>query len=115
MNKLLQLGINLHCFDFLSEVMVIAQAKNNTARHVSGQEVAVAFKELAIKQFGGLARVVLLQWGLNSTIDIGNLIYKLIDAKVYSKEPDDSLDDFIDVYDFDEVFSLNTYMKTFSV
>jgi uncharacterized repeat protein (TIGR04138 family) len=61
-------------------------------------------RELALEQFGLLARVVLRQWGIESTDDVGRMVFELIERGEMRKTPRDRLSDFFDVYDFDEVF-----------
>lgn len=74
-------------------------------RHVSGQELAWALRDLALDRWGMLARMVLRRWGIRRTIDFGNMVYLMIDAGFMRKTDEDSLEDFRDVYDFDEAFS----------
>jgi uncharacterized repeat protein (TIGR04138 family) len=76
-------------------------------RHISGQELAEGARELAIDQFGPMARTVLEHWGIHSTTDIGEIVYALIDCRVLIKQDADSLDDFRDVFSFDDAFNRN--------
>jgi uncharacterized repeat protein (TIGR04138 family) len=73
-------------------------------RHITGQELALGCRDLAIQQFGPLARTVLEHWGIHSTEDMGEIVYALIDCRVLTKQDSDSLDDFRDVFDFDDAF-----------
>jgi uncharacterized repeat protein (TIGR04138 family) len=43
-------------------------------------------------------------WGIHSCEDIGNMVFNLIGAGIFGKTEEDSIDDFKNVYDFDEVF-----------
>ncbi len=72
------------------------------AHHVSGPEVLHGARDLALREFGLLARTVLRRWGINRTDDFGEIIFNLIDAGLMSKTPDDSRRDFHAVYDLDE-------------
>jgi uncharacterized repeat protein (TIGR04138 family) len=74
-------------------------------RHVTGQEFSKGLLFYAHKQFGALARSVLRHWGINSTDDLGNIVYHLISIRVMSKQPEDSIDDFSSVVDLDEFFN----------
>ncbi|MFP4139396.1 MAG: Minf_1886 family protein [Planctomycetota bacterium] len=74
-------------------------------RHVTGQELAWALRDVAIDRWGMLARTVLRRWGIRRTIDFGNMVYLMIEAGFMRKTDEDSLEDFRDVYDFDEAFS----------
>ena len=74
------------------------------AKHVSGQDLCLALRDLAVEQWGQLAQTVLAKWNIHETIDFGHMVYLLIEAGYMKKTADDSLDDFRDVYDFTEAF-----------
>lgn len=89
-------------FVFQSLDYLLSKIKNH--RHVSGVELSLAVKEFAQRCFGLMARTVLEQWGIKCTDDIGHIVYLLIDHGWMKRTDDDSLEDFFDVYDFDEAF-----------
>ncbi len=72
--------------------------------HISGQELSHAVKDLAINSFGPMAKFTLNYWGIKETMDIGNIVYNMIDAGLMKKQESDSIMDFYNVYDFEEVF-----------
>src|SRR6478672_3393211 len=57
--------------------------------HVTGPELVAGFLDLAKQRFGRLARVVLRLWGINSSDDIGELVFNLIDSELLSKHEND--------------------------
>lgn len=73
------------------------------ARHVSGPELLDGVRDLALREFGLMARTVFRQWGINRTDDFGEIVFNLIEAELMSKTPEDSRADFQGVYDLDEV------------
>lgn len=73
-------------------------------QHVTGQELCLAARELALRQYGLLALVVLSSWGLHATSDLGEIVYNLIATGDLQKSPEDSRQDFDDVYDFETAF-----------
>ena len=73
-------------------------------RHVTGGELAHACRELALEQYGLLARTVLAHWGIVTTADIGAIVYALIAAGLLIRQPEDRLEDFEDVYRFEHAF-----------
>ncbi len=73
-------------------------------RHVSGGELAHACRELALEQYGLLARTVLAHWGIATTADIGEIVYALIDVGLLVRQPEDRLQDFEGVYQFENAF-----------
>ena len=74
------------------------------SRHLSGSELAIGIKDYAINRFGCMSYTVMILWGLNKTADYGRIVYHLIDAGLLGKSGDDSIDDFKNIFDFDEVF-----------
>ena len=76
-------------------------------RHINGQELAEGCRNLAIEQFGPMARTVLEYWGIHSTTDMGEIVFALIECRVLIKEDSDSRDDFQNVFDFEEAFERN--------
>ncbi|MFP4054862.1 MAG: Minf_1886 family protein [Phycisphaerae bacterium] len=71
-------------------------------RHVTGQELCWALRDLALERWGMLARTVLRRWNLRRTIDFGNMVYLMIEHGFMRKTEEDSIEDFRDVFDFDE-------------
>ncbi|MCC7293847.1 MAG: hypothetical protein IT449_17450 [Phycisphaerales bacterium] len=69
-------------------------------RHVRGSDLCWGLRDLALKQWGLLARSVLQRWGVRETLDFGRLVYAAIEAGQMQKQPSDSIDDFKDVYEF---------------
>ena len=74
-------------------------------RHVTGQELLEAARQVALELFGPLTLMVFKAWGLDQTEDIGQMVFDLVDAGLMGKTEEDSLADFRDVYDFEEVFA----------
>lgn len=77
----------------------------SSPRHVSGRELAESVRELALAQFGPLARTVLEHWGIHSTSDMGEIVFSLVDGGVLIRQETDSREDFEGLYSFDEAFA----------
>lgn len=73
-------------------------------RHVTGQELCEALRQVALRQFGYMAKTVLNSWGIHCTGDFGDIVFNLIRIGHMRKTDDDRREDFDDVYDFDKVF-----------
>ncbi len=73
-------------------------------RHLTGQQLCEACRQLALRQYGLMANVVLRTWGIETTSDFGSIVYNLIDVDLMRKSSADRREDFDDVYDFDEAF-----------
>lgn len=72
--------------------------------HVTGRQVCLAARRLALREYGMLALPVLAKWGLHSTSDIGEIVYNLIASGDLDKTPEDRREDFDDVFDFEAQF-----------
>jgi uncharacterized repeat protein (TIGR04138 family) len=70
------------------------------SRHVTGQNLCECAREYAVSQWGLLAYTVLRRWNITRTIDIGRIVFALIDIGQMQKTDNDTLDDFRDVFDF---------------
>ncbi|MBN2456678.1 MAG: hypothetical protein JXB29_09125 [Sedimentisphaerales bacterium] len=72
--------------------------------HISGQVLCDGLRKLAVEKWGRLSKLVLNSWGLESTRDFGEIVYLMIKHKWMSAQPNDSIDDFNDVYNFETTF-----------
>jgi uncharacterized repeat protein (TIGR04138 family) len=70
--------------------------------HVTGPELLDGVRELALNQFGLLARTVLRCWGVERTDDFGEIVFNLVEARLMSKTDEDSRADFHAIYDMDQ-------------
>ena len=50
-----------------------------------GPELLGGVRDLALQEFGLMARTVFRMWGVNSTADFGEIVFNLIDAGLMSK------------------------------
>lgn len=87
--------------------------KQDNPEHVNAATLSFAFRDLALDQYGGLAKQVLNHWGVQSSEDIGKMVYQLVEDGIWSKTEEDSLEDFRNLMDFDEAF-LKPFMPTAS-
>ena len=69
--------------------------------HVSGPELLDGIRDLALREFGRMARTVFRMWGIERTDDFGEIVFNLIEAGMMSKTSEDDRHDFRGVYDFD--------------
>ena len=80
------------------------KAKGTTVRHVSGPELLEGVRQYALKEFGPMVITVFDSWGIRATEDIGHMVFNLINAGIFGKTDEDSIEDFKNVYDFQEAF-----------
>ena len=81
------------------------KVKGTTVRHVSGPELVGGVRQYALKEFGPMVLTVFDNWGIRSTEDIGHMVFNLINAGIIGKTEEDSIEDFKNVYDFQEAFA----------
>ncbi len=71
--------------------------------HVSGSQLLDGIRDLALREYGLMARTVFHLWGINRTSDFGEIVFNLVAANLMSKTREDSRENFRDVYDLDQV------------
>ena len=94
-------------FLFVLAAIEFCQQRLTERRHLSGRELALGCRDLALERYGVLARSVLEHWGLTSSASIGEVVFALVDVGLLSAQPTDSAADFLDVFDFHEAFDRN--------
>jgi uncharacterized repeat protein (TIGR04138 family) len=78
--------------------------KGTSVRHVSGPELLEGVRQYALKEFGPMVPTVFDSWGISRCEDVGHMVFNLIGSGIFGKTEQDSIEDFRDVYDFDEAF-----------
>lgn len=79
-------------------------AEPDRSRHVTGPDLCGGLRDLALLQWGLLARTVLQRWNITSTLDFGRIVFALIEGGRMQKTESDRLDDFRNVFDFRTAF-----------
>lgn len=75
-------------------------------RHITGTQLCWGLRDYALQRWGLMARTVLENWNIRSTDDFGRIVFGFIDMDLMRKKDDDRLEDFHDVYKFDEAFNI---------
>lgn len=73
-------------------------------RHVSGQQLCLGLRDMAVERYGLLASTVLNHWGIKGTGDFGTIVYRLIERGELRASDNDTMADFQNVYTFDQAF-----------
>jgi uncharacterized repeat protein (TIGR04138 family) len=76
----------------------------DASHHVGGRELCEGLRELALKQWGMLARTVLSRWNITSTMDFGRIVFAMVQHEMLQKTDEDTIEDFRQVYDFRTAF-----------
>lgn len=80
------------------------KVKGVSVRHVTGPELLDGVRQYALKEFGPMVMTVFDSWGIHSCEDIGHMVFNLIGAGIFGKTEEDSIEDFKNVYKFEEAF-----------
>jgi uncharacterized repeat protein (TIGR04138 family) len=89
---------------FVLAALEFSQRKARARGHITGGELSWACRDFALEQFGLTARTVLSHWGIETTADIGRVVYVLIDVGLLIRQPTDKIEDFDGVFDFGRAF-----------
>lgn len=109
---------SIHAYSFLFEALeytkrlkkrsqgrLRGRTRTSTAsHHVSGRDLCDGARLLALDHYGLLALTVLKLWGIESTSDLGEMVYNLIAVGDLEKTASDSRADFDHVYVFEDAF-----------
>ena len=89
---------------FVLGALEYCQQRLPERRHISGRELALACRDLALDRFGVMARMVLEHWGVRSTSDLGDVVFTLVELELLMSQSSDTRDEFADVFSFDQAF-----------
>lgn len=78
--------------------------------HVTGRELLEGIRDLAVRDFGLMARTVFRMWGIESTADFGEIVFNLVESNLMSKTEEDCRTDFEGVFDLDEALVKNYHI-----
>ena len=81
-----------------------AETNDGVARHVSGQELLLGFRDLALQEFGPMSGTLMGEWGLSTSRNIGEMVFLLIEEQMFGRQDTDTIGDFEDVFDFEDAF-----------
>jgi uncharacterized repeat protein (TIGR04138 family) len=91
-------------YEFVMQALSFTQKKINREGHITGRELLEGIRELALEQFGPMAKTVINHWGITKTEDFGNIVFNMIERSLLSKTETDSIEDFNSVFDFETAF-----------
>ncbi|MFH1577570.1 MAG: Minf_1886 family protein [Candidatus Omnitrophota bacterium] len=93
-------------YEFVMQALGFTQRKLNRKGHVSGRDLLEGIREFGLDQYGPMVKTVFNHWGVKKTGDFGEIVFNMIENRLMGKSDKDSLDDFQDVYDFEEAFDI---------
>lgn len=89
---------------FILSALEYSQSKLEARRHICAAELAASCRDLALERFGLMSRLVLEKWGIRSTSDMGEIVFTLVELGFLVKQPNDTREEFVDLYDFETAF-----------
>ena len=99
----------MEAFGFLHEALKKSVQEHHpdpedAEKHVTGQQLCLSIRDLALDRWGMMAPAVLKHWNIQGSIDFGNMVYLLIEHNYMRKTDDDSVEDFRDIFDLETGF-----------
>lgn len=89
---------------FVLSALEYSQSKLDARRHINAAELAESCRDLALERFGLMSRIVLERWGIQSTSDLGEIVFTLVDLGFLVKQPNDTREEFAGLFDFENAF-----------
>jgi uncharacterized repeat protein (TIGR04138 family) len=89
---------------FVLGALEFCQQRLPERRHITGRELALACRDLALERFGVMSRMVLECWGVRSSADLGDVVFTLVELDLLMSQSTDTRDEFVDVFDFETAF-----------
>ncbi len=83
----------------------LSKETNGEKRHVSGKELLQGFRDYVLEEYGPMGATILEDWGITKCRHVGEIVFLFIENGVFGKQDSDTLDDFHEIYTFEEAFS----------
>ncbi len=81
-------------YGFILASLDFHRSKMEQDGHLEAEELITSVIELALLKFGPMAKSVFMHWGVNESIDVGSIVYNLIDLDILSKTEEDTHEQF---------------------
>ncbi len=99
-----QARYDIHAYLFVFQGLEFTLKRIGERRHVSGRELLEGIRDFALLNFGAMGEAVFRQWGIESSLDFGRIVFALVEAELMSKTDSDDIEDFADGFDFQKTF-----------
>ena len=90
--------------DALDYTIKLRKKNKEGSSHVTGQQLLDGIRQFALREFGPMVPTVFSYWGIVRCEDFGAMVFNLIEAGIFGKTDQDSIDDFKGCYTFHEAF-----------
>ncbi len=95
-------------YSFVRQALDVASEhfhKSKEAPHLTAEELYLGACAHALEEYGPLAKLVLEDWGIHSSSDIGAIVYHLIEVGVFGKQEGDSREQFNRLQSLEELLN----------
>ncbi len=82
----------------------IKKSKVQLNRHVTGPQLVEGFRQHVIETYGPMSYTLLHNWGIKKSVDVGNIVFNIIETGMFGRSEEDRIEDFENVIDFKEAF-----------
>lgn len=82
----------------------LAKRTGGESRHVSGRELLEGFRDYLLQEYGPMSATLLEDWGISKCRHVGEIVFLFIGHGVFGKQDSDTLDDFEEIFTFEEAF-----------
>ena len=89
---------------FVMEAVSFTVEKLTVRRHITGKELSLGIRDLALERFGIAAKLVFDEWNISKTRQFGDIVFNLVNEGLLRKTEEDSIEDFDEVFDFGTAF-----------
>jgi len=83
----------------------LTKESNGEKRHVAGAELLEGFRDYLLQEYGPMSATLLEDWGISKCRHVGEIVFLFIEHGVFGKQDSDTLDDFNEIYTFEEAFT----------
>ena len=90
--------------DGLDFTIKLRKKHKDGSTHVTGPQLLDGLRQYALKEFGPMVPTVFAYWGVSHCEDFGEMVFNLIEAGIFGKTDQDTIDDFKGGYTFHEAF-----------
>jgi uncharacterized repeat protein (TIGR04138 family) len=90
----------------------LKRQRHSGEKHVSGAELLEGLRQYTLEEFGPMGRLVLNHWGIYKCRDFGAIVFNLIKYNVLGRNESDSIDDFEEIYTFEDAFEAPFHPET---
>ncbi len=91
----------------LAQKNVHGEIKKNKVqpnRHVTGPQLLEGFRQHVLETYGPMSYTLLHSWGIKKSVDVGHIVFNIIETGMFGRSDEDRLEDFENVYDFKDAF-----------